>query len=209
MRLSHGFRVLGFVCAALLLSACSGPAVLPRMDGPATVVPQGRAFHILLAESQAVGYRCPASSGGHTLTNVDRFAPQSASVTATEETFREALRRSAFAGVDSVRADSTVTITEFYGNVAVPRQISGADLRRSAEQEYERMLGWDRQYAGVLDARGDSVLVVNVVSPVLEARSALADQWIIPPPAGSPYVRTLAYSAETRTEYPLCNSSGS
>ena len=209
MLLPHGRRLLSPVCAAALLSACSGPAAVPRMDGPATVVPQGRAYHALLAESQDLGYPCPTGTSGPAVTDHGRFAPTPARVAATESAFRDALRQSVLAGAEGVAADSTVTITEFYGSVAVPREVSGADLRRGMEREYERALGWDRQYAGVVDARGDSVLVVNVVNPVLEARGTLADQWVVPSPAASAYVQTVAYDLATGAALPLCGGSGS
>lgn len=212
MIIPRSSQLLGLVCAgaALLLSACSGPSVLPRMDGPAKVVQQGRAFYALFDASQDVGYLCPnGTTSGPAVSANGHFSPTPSRVSATEDAFREVLRRSIFANADAVAPDSTVTVTAFYGNTAVPREVSGTDLRRMAEREYDRSLGWDRQYAGVVDARGDSAFVVNVVNPVLKARKVLADQWVIPPPAASAYVQTVAYDVATGAATPLCSDSGS
>ena len=203
-------RLSGLACAVLLLSACSGPpAAPPRMDGPATVVPQGEAYHVLLAESQDFGYRCPPGTTGPAVTDHGRFVPTPARVAATEGAFRDALRRAILAGSEAMALDSVATITEFYGNVAVPREVGRDELVRMMEQEYDRALGWDRQYAGVISASGDSVLVVNAVSPVLEAREVLADQWVVPPATAAGYVKTVAYEPATGAALSLCGGPGS
>lgn len=198
-------RLLGLVCATSLLSACSGPPVAPpRMDGPATVVQQGQAYHVLLAESQDFGYRCPPGTRGLVVADDRRFAPSRAQVASTENAFQAALRRSVLSGPEGMTPDSVATITELYGNVAVPREVSRDELLRLMEQEYERALGWDRQYAGAVSADGDSVLVVNVVSPVLGAREVLADRWVIPQAGAAGYVKTVAYESATGATLPLC-----
>lgn len=192
-------RLLILVVCGGAVSGCSNRTIqAPASNGPAVLITSGRAYHAFFPATYSPGFYCGADSLGHPTPFAGRFTPDPARIAAHEATFRAAYESHLVSEVERMHPDSTLYVVEIRGAYGVGSQMSRRDLIRARRRHFERSVEWDRQYAGFLDSRGDSVLVINMVDPKL-ARRGLAESWTVGFDDALNHITTVGYNSTFNT----------